>query len=302
MEEESVALAEVPGGGSTTQGDHPDPFLLIDGDRAWVYSTNHAEMHVPVGEVSPGGVIGPEHDALPTLPAWSEPNYWFNWAPSVLKVPGGYVMYYAALDVETGDECISVATATQPAGPFTDSSTEPIICPPHGGGAIDASPVARDGALWLVWTQRDGGGKVGSIWSQRLADDGRTLVAGASQLLVADRPWEEGVVEAPSMVHVAGRWYLAYAGSRWTTGRYATGLAVCDSPAGPCTKAGGGPQIDRGAGDLGPGGMELTVDAQGTLWSTYHSWASDGLTWGNGGVRVVHLRRAGIVDGRLLLR
>jgi beta-xylosidase len=47
-------------------------------------------------------------------------------------------MYYAPeLKNQTGIHCISLATSTQPGGPYIDTSSEPMICPAADGGAID---------------------------------------------------------------------------------------------------------------------------------------------------------------------
>ena len=81
---------------------------------------------------------------------WAAPDG--TWAPAVIQLGGTFVLDYAAIapSLEGTDECISVATATQPEGPFVDSSTAPLECQPTLDGCIDASPfVDSSGGLFL---------------------------------------------------------------------------------------------------------------------------------------------------------
>ena len=52
---------------------------------------------------------------------------------------GTYRMYYTTALAGEDRQCISVATSDTPAGPYTDDSTEPLICEIEDGGSIDTS-------------------------------------------------------------------------------------------------------------------------------------------------------------------
>ena len=64
----------------------------------------------------------------------------------MLQRGGTFVLYYSALDGVTGEQCISEAVATQPQGPYVDSSKTPLVCQLNLGGSMDPSPfVGADG-------------------------------------------------------------------------------------------------------------------------------------------------------------
>ena len=151
-------------------------------------------------------------NALPHLPAWAEPHY--TWAPAVAAIGGTFVLYYAANVAGSGKECVSVATATQPQGPFVDRSTAPLECQPALGGSIDpASFIDTNSGLYLLW--KSGGPGSSKIWSEQLDPAGTAFAAGATPtvLLVPAQPWEAGTVEAPDMLTAAGRYYLFFSGN-----------------------------------------------------------------------------------------
>jgi beta-xylosidase len=247
--------------------DFADPFVLRVGDTYYAYSTNSEGEHVPV--LTSGGLFGTarKKDALPELPAWSAPG--FVWAPSVLQRGNGFVLYYATRVNGTDRQCLSVAVAEEPTGPFTDHSGGPLVCPP-GGGAIDAAPfVDRDGRAYLLWKNYDG---VTGIVGQELAPDGRSLVGPVRLLLAADQPWEGNLVEAPAMVEDGGRYYLFYSGNDWAGPNYGIGYAVCTGPLGPCARPGPGPWLASTSSAQGPGSPDVFTDENGQRWLALHSW------------------------------
>lgn len=73
-------------GNPTFDGDFADPFLLPHEGDFYAYATNTLFMNVPVLAAYRDGSGGMVGDALPELPAWSEPHH--VWAPSVSEVDG----------------------------------------------------------------------------------------------------------------------------------------------------------------------------------------------------------------------
>jgi beta-xylosidase len=249
--------------------DFADPFVLRVGHAYYAYSTNDADHHVPV--LTSSGLFGTARvrDALPNLPSWSTTG--FVWAPAVLPRPGGYVLFYATRLAGTDRQCLSTALAADPAGPFVDGSTGPLVCP-AGGGAIDPAPVTTtDGRTYLLWKNYDG---VTGIVGQELSADGRALVGPVRVLLRADQPWQGGVVEAPDMVENAGRFFLFYSGNDWNGPNYAVGYAVCSTPLGPCADH-DGPWLGSSDSARGPGGVSVFTDTRGQTWMAVHSWVRD---------------------------
>jgi beta-xylosidase len=190
----------------------------------------------------------------------------------------------------TADECISVATATQPEGPFHDTSTAPLECQKSLGGSIDpASFIDTDGTPYLVW--KSGGPGSSKIWSQQLVPSGTSFVPGSNptSLLVPDQPWEAGTVEAPNLITTGGRYYLFYSGNDWNTSNYAVGVATCTGPLGPCTDASPHPILSSGPGVAGAGGESVFADTAGNFWIAFHAWVPGAVGFPNS--RDLYLRR-----------
>lgn len=278
-------------------GDFADPFLLLD--RAYyLYSTNTAGSNLPVIR-SVSGVQGQQlDDGFPVLPAWVEPGY--TWAPSVLAVEDGYVLYYTARHRASGRQCIGVAVADRPEGPFVDEVGAPLICPLSLGGAIDASPfVDTDGTAYLYW-KSDGNccGITTELFGSRLSGDGERLEGPTVSLAHTSEGWEGPLIEGPSMVEADGRYVLFYSANRYDTPSYAVGFARCEGPLGPCTKPPGGPWLSRHGDARGPGGQEFFLDRRGNRWMLYHAWVTDQTGYQNGGARALFMQEVGFdADG-----
>jgi beta-xylosidase len=254
-------------------GDFADPYVLRVGDTFYAYATNTTDANLPVivAGTTPGArYVG---DAFPALPSWSEPGH--VWAPAVLALDDGYVLYYSTRVAGTTTQCISRATAATPTGPFVDDSTGPMVCQRDLGGSIDPSVVTDgDGADWLLF-KNDGNccGLPTAIWSQRLGADGLAVVGEPTKLLTAGDGWEGGLIEGPSMVRHDGKYLLFYSANAWDSEDYGIGYAVCDSVTGPCTKQTvDGPWMGSTTFARGPGGQEF-FSALGDVWMVYHGWA-----------------------------
>lgn len=280
--------------------DAPDPFVLRVRTTYYAYTTNAAGGNVPVLRSTDLATWTPAGDALPRLPAWAGPGR--TWSPSVLATgSGGYVLYYTALDAMAGHQCIGVATASRPEGPFTDTNGGPFVCQLDRAGSIDPSPF-RDagGTPWLTWkSEPHFAGKPALIWSQQLSADGIRLVGQGIPILDATQEWERGVIEAPSMLSVHGRYFLFYSGNTWDSADYAQSYAVCDSPQGPCRK----PLVlalmsqNAALGVGGPGGGEVFADDTGAWWLAYHAWTLPAVGY-PAGARTMRLERIAFVNGR----
>ena len=175
-----LALSAVtPAGAIATSpaypGDFPDPSVLVVNDRYWAYSTGSGGRNLQVMSSPDLRTWTTPVDPLPVLPSWARVG--FTWAPDVLPATGTVLMYYTARDAASGRQCISVAASAVPIGPFTDTSTGPLICQIANGGSIDASPVVTATGTYLVWKSDDNAlGRRSHLWSQRLSADGRALV------------------------------------------------------------------------------------------------------------------------------
>lgn len=252
--------------------DFPDPFVFRAGAFWYALSTQRGLNTVPV--IRSADLVHWEDrgNALPRLPGWS--RFGATWAPSVLAVPGGFVLYYTAADATTGLQCLSQAFSPLPDGPYVDVSTGPFICQTDRGGSIDSSPFRDEhGRPWLTWKSEGTlDGEPTRLWSQPLADDGRSLLGAPAELLHTAEAWEGPIIEAPSMVHDASGYHLFYSGNRWETAAYGVGHARCAGPAGPCARLAREPVLRPHASEAGPGGGEVFRDLDGSLKLAYHAW------------------------------
>ena len=167
--------------------DFPDPDLVRDGATWYMFATNSTGFgNVPVAvssDLDNWQVVG---DALPRLGGWASQG--FTWAPSVASIGGGWTLFYTANDTDSGRQCIGHAVASNPTGPYVDTSDAPFVCQLDHGGSIDPTVYRnRVGELWLVWKSDDNAiGDGTHIWSQELSDDGTALVGSPTLLLSAE--------------------------------------------------------------------------------------------------------------------
>jgi hypothetical protein len=274
--------------------DFPDPDVILVGGTYYAYATNSVAGNIQIIETTDlahWSVVG---NALPGLPGWATPDA--TWAPGVMQVGAAFNLYYAAKVAGPGggEECISVATATQPQGPFTDNSTAPLECQPTLGGSIDPSPfVDANGTLYLQWKSIGAGSQLATIWSEQLNAAGTGFAGGPNAtpttLIVADQAWEAGVVEAPDLVLNAGRYFLFYSGNNWDSADYGIGVATCSGPLGPCAKPLSQPILASGTGIQGPGGESVFTDASGATWIASDAYVPGAVGYPNS--RDLYLRR-----------
>ena len=282
-------------GGLSYPFDFPDPFVLTAGTEYYAFATNAAAGNIQIirsSDLSHWTTLG---DALPHLAMWAQPGA--VWAPSVLQRGGSYVLYYSAFFGATGEQCISEAVATQPEGPYVDSSTWPLVCQLDQGGSIDPSASAEaDGTPYLTWKSQGVDGRPPTLWSQQLTPDGTALVAGApSALLAPSQSWQGGIVEGPDMVIAGGQHLLFYSANNWKTGDYAIGVVTCSGPLGPCAGASNQPFVGSRPEFSGPGGPSLFTDAQGNLRLAFHAWLPGKVGYPNS--RLLFLRPITVSEG-----
>lgn len=253
-------------------GNFADPFVLITGSTAYAYASNISGANIPVGEINTATQVGQLlGDALPNLPSWTSPGY--VWAPSVYdRGDGTFVMYYNTVYGYPGHQCVSVATSSNPAGPFVDNSSAPFVCPLNLGGAIDASMIKVNGSPYLIY-KSDGNccNLPTTIFSQPLTSDLLNTTGTPTALIKNDQSWEADVVEAPEMIQIGNQLWLFYSGNDWNTANYGIGYAKCSSITGPCTKPSSAPLTSSTPDAVGTGGQTFIV--QGTkAGMAYHGW------------------------------
>jgi beta-xylosidase len=203
-------------------------------------------------------------------------------------------MWYTARDKATGRMCLGVATASTPSGPFVDSNTKPTYCPPSDQGNIDASPfIDDDGTAYLTYKSDVPAG----LRISRLADDGRTIVAGTEHVLLSQGAESEGrIVEGPTMNRVNGQLYLFYSMDFWWTADYRVGVLRCDSVTGPCAPIYSTAVLATRGSMAGPGGQTPFQNRSGDWYMMFHAWTSPAINYPNG-ARSLRLLPLTFTDG-----
>ena len=184
-------------------------------------------------------------------------------------------MFYACREPKAGRQAISVATSTHPGGPFTDSSSEPLVYQLNLGGSIDPSPfVEADGTAYLVWKADSNAiNQPSSIWLQPIGPNSTTLTGAPTELLGYGEPWENPLIEAPSIVRAGSTYFLFYSANWWNTDRYSIGYATATAVGGPYAKVTTSKAWFASDAEVaGPGGQEWFTDSTGQLRMAYHGW------------------------------
>lgn len=241
--------------------DFPDPDVFQHNGTWYAYSTNNGRGHVPTASApGPDGPWQIRGDALPGGPAagWAQPGR--TWAPDVHpNADGSFTLTYTAWHRASGRQCIGVATARSPLGPFTPVGSGPLLCPLNLGGAIDANTwVSADGTRYLLW-KNDGNaiGQASTLWLTRTGNNGTTLAGGNVALISSS-----SVIEAPDLIQRGSQYVLFYSGGSYTGCDYLTSYATAPSLSGPWTRA-YRPLITTaslGNAVCGPGGADFTGD------------------------------------------
>ena len=283
-------------------GDFPDPFVLVAGERYVAYGTQTGDVNVQVMESADLVAWQYRGEALPRLPAWAGRGR--TWSPAGLLRGGGVVLYYAVRHEAAGRQCISVATAGDPAGPFVDGSEGPLIFQADRGGSIDPSPyVDADGRAYLVWKSDDNAiGEAPSLWGAPLQPDGLGLAGPPVELLRHDAGWERPLIEAPSLIRTGDGprgHVLFYSGGWWESESYAVGYATGPGPLGPFDKETvDGPWLASEPGMAGPGGAEVFTAADGDWRIAFHAWTPPRIGYAAGGRRSLWIEPLGFAGGR----
>lgn len=197
---------------------------------------------------------------------WGTGNFW---APEIHHAPGGFVVYYSALD-GTGKMSVGAAHAPSPTGPYQDLG-QPLA--KRGFSIIDAN-VFSEGSKKYLYYKRNDNGQDTSIIAQELDASGLAKVGAPKAVLNFGQSWEGKLIEAPWVVKRGGRYYLFYSGNYWCNHKYAVGVARATSPMGPFVKH-DGPILSAGSRWKGPGHNAIVRDAEDVDWIVYHAYDGD---------------------------
>lgn len=278
--------------------DFPDPHVVRGpAGRWWAYATNSSGGAVQMLSSTDLVTWRVERSPLSALPEWASPGA--TWAPAVTAHGGRWLLFYTVREAASGLQCISVAAASGPAGPFVDASTEPLVCEREEGGSIDPDPVVDGGQLHLLWkTELDTLGGNAELRGARLDATGTAVEGPVSTLLTAAAAWERRTIEGPAMLR-SGGYHLLYSGGSWNGRGYAVGAVRCDSVLGPCTRVSAEPVLRTQGSITGPGGLSVFTGGSGPKVA-FHAWQGDDIGYPSN--RYLHIGDVTVSDGTVTVR
>ena len=262
--------------------DFPDPAILQAADDwYYVYATQGITPEFEYQNIQLARSKDLVHwqrlpDALPEKPVWAKYT-WDFWAPHVVYHDGVYYMYYSAEPDNGAGLCLAVATAKQPAGPFTDKG-EPLKC---GPGFTHIDPFAFDdtqsGVHYLYWGSNSTPIQVQELSPDRLSFQPDTIPISVL-IPQRGRPYE-GLLEGAWVVYREGFYYLFTSGDACCGegAHYAVMIARSTSPTGPFEKLGdaNGSKssviLEANEAWTAPGHNAIFTDASGQDWIFYHA-------------------------------
>jgi arabinan endo-1,5-alpha-L-arabinosidase len=205
------------------------------------------------------------------------------WAPDIEYFNGKYYLYYTASNTSLpgGGSAIGVATASSPAGPWTDSgipAVEPHDAPCCAGSrrwVFDPDVIEANGQKYIYY-----GSYFGGISARKLSADGlHSDPASQVQITIANR--YEGV-----NIFKRGQYFYLFASATNCCNGPLTGYSVfagrSTNPLGPFVdkdgvsllqgQVGGTPVISmNGNRWVGPGHNAVFTDFAGQTWFLYHA-------------------------------
>jgi beta-xylosidase len=194
------------------------------------------------------------------------------WAPQVFVNKNIFYMAYAA------DENIAIASASDPAGPFTQQTIRQLDAPVK---QIDPFVfIDDDGKKYLYHVRLTNGNK---IFVAEMEDDFSAIKpATLKECITATSLWENTanskwpVTEGPSVIKHNNIYYLFYTANDFRNPDYAVGYATSNSPYGPWEKYAGNPIISKkNIGINGTGHGDFVKDEQNNLIYVFHTHFSD---------------------------
>jgi xylan 1,4-beta-xylosidase len=271
----SASRAQVVYHNPVIPGDHPDPTVLRVGDEYWaMVTTGGWAPHFTIlrsRDLVAWRTVGAVFQKKPT---WAKGDFW---APELIEDRGTFYLYYTGRRDEgptkKGTLCVAVATAAQPAGPYTDHG--PVVC--QEIGSIDPFSLRdADGRRYLIWKE-DGNDRrqPTPIWAQQLTEDGLRVVGKRRELIRNDAAtWEGIAVEGPYVLRRGGWYYLFYSGNA-CCGRacnYALGVARARTLLGRWEKDPANPIVGGNSAWQCPGHGDVVTTADGREFLIYHSY------------------------------
>ena len=209
------------------------------------------------------------------------------WAPDVQYINGKYIMYYSLSKWDDPNPGIGIATASHPAGPWTDHGK--LFKSKEIGVNNSIDPMVYkddDGKVYMVWGSFRGNYMIelssdGMTFKNSLEDakENKILVAGCS----TERPLDVATYEGCYIIKKDDYYYLFLSNGQCCSGAYSYNLRVARS------KSITGPYLDKSGADvcgvdkgttiinassnfIAVGHNSVVKDDAGDYWTLYHGY------------------------------
>lgn len=195
------------------------------------------------------------------------------WAPQILKVGADYLLTY------TADEHVAVAKSRVLAGPYRQSTIEPID---NSERNIDSYLFRDDDGRCYLYHVRFARGNF--LWvaefdlaNVRIKPGTLRPCFGRTEAWEATPSYPSApIMEGPTVIKLKDKYYLFYSANHYRSVDYAVGYAVSASPAGPWVKHPRNPILHRAiVGENGAGHGDVFPGPEGGLYYVYHVHHSD---------------------------
>ncbi|MCW5940682.1 MAG: family 43 glycosylhydrolase [Fimbriimonadaceae bacterium] len=256
--------------------DFPDPFLVRDGRDFYAYATHNGPEGFQL--MTSRDLVRWTHLGGIGKPDWSDGQLW---APEVVHWRGKWYLFFSARDRETGKRDLAVSVGESPRGPFrphaklvTGRSENPGD---DDNGAIDPDVFIDNGRPYLLYVRES---PPRAIKIVSLGSDMRRTEGEARTILLADRPEEKGILDAPTLVR-RGRTYWLFYSSGWFQSSkedacYRVWAARSSRLFGPYAKP-VAPLLETRPGETySPGHQAVLELPSGEWWIAYHGWNTEG--------------------------
>ena len=276
-----------------------DPFLIAANGRYYVFSTGKGIPIRQSKDLIHWKKLGRVFEALPPWAVQTLPSAKSPWAPGLVFIHGGYLIYYALSTFGSTDSCIALATnkTLDPASPNYHWEDQGIVIRSYPGdrfNAIDPNPFQdAQGRLWLAYGSFSDGIKM-----RRLDPlTGKIDEFHPEVTSLARRPGVHAI-EAPHIIQHGEYYYLFVSFDyccRGVQSTYNIRVGRSDKITGPYVGEDGKSMMEGGGTLLlgtqgrfiGPGHKSV-LQENGKTWLAYHFY--DGSWYGTPTLQIRPLR------------
>ena len=190
------------------------------------------------------------------------------WAPQIYRGDKSFYLTY------TANEQTVLARSETLLGPYTQKEIAPI----DGSAKNIDSYIFKDddGKHYLYHVRFDNGNY---LWVAEFdLSKGKIKPETLKKCFGQTEPWEATpaydsapIMEGPTVIKLAGKYYMFYSANHFMNIDYSVGYAVADSPYGPWRKQKGSPILHRSiVRENGSGHGDLFEGLDGSLYYVYH--------------------------------